>query len=110
MESPEERQLMLFQEYNVPIADPPTARERKAVAHYRALRARIHDGPFFAVLDPNARVSKDGRRSAPQSRYDPFEDVSTYGSKHVRKSRVLPNLKTRPFGTSSAFRCLAHFS
>ncbi|CAD0031430.1 unnamed protein product [Aureobasidium pullulans] len=44
-----------------PTADPPTPYERSLVHHYRTLRARIHDGPFYAILSSSARVHKSGK-------------------------------------------------
>jgi DNA-directed RNA polymerase III subunit RPC7 len=80
-----------------PIADAPTHTERTIVAHYRQLRARIHDGPFYAILDSNARVHRSGRKSPPQSHYDPFEGMPTYSQRFTRKRNTLPRLSTRPF-------------
>ncbi|CAD0044984.1 unnamed protein product [Aureobasidium pullulans] len=34
---------------------PANPYERSLVHHYRTLRARIHDGPFYAILSSSAR-------------------------------------------------------
>ena len=38
------------QPYQPPVAEPPTADEKRIVHHLRTLRARIHDGPFYTIL------------------------------------------------------------
>lgn len=87
----------LHQPIAPPIAEPPNWHERRIVAHYRTLRARIHDGPFYTILDSAARVSKTGHRSPPQAHFDPFEGAQTYSQRFVRKRNTLPHLSTRPF-------------
>lgn len=67
------------------------------MSHYRTLRARIHDGPFYAILDSNARISKSGKRSPQQAHYDPFEGMPTYSQRYMKKKNTLPRLSTRPF-------------
>lgn len=81
-----------------PIAEPPSSYEKRIVAHYRTLRARIHDGPFYTVLDSSARISKTGQRSPPAAHFDPFDGRPTYSQRFVRKRNTLPRLSTRPFG------------
>ncbi|KAI4852650.1 hypothetical protein E4T45_01963, partial [Aureobasidium sp. EXF-8846] len=80
-----------------PIADPPTHFERHLVSHYRTLRARIHDGPFYAILDSSARVHKSGKKSPPTAHYDPFESMPTYSQRYTKKKNTLPKLSSRPF-------------
>lgn len=90
--------LFSSQPVQPPIAEPPSAEERRVVHHYRTLRARIHDGPFYAILDSNARVSKSGHRTPPTAHFDPFEGQQTYTQRFTRKKNTLPRLSTRPFG------------
>ncbi|GAB7350618.1 hypothetical protein MBLNU459_g1184t1 [Dothideomycetes sp. NU459] len=89
--------LFSLQPIQPPVAEPPTAEERRVVYHYRTLRARIHDGPFYAILDSNARVSKSGHRTPPAAHFDPFEGQQTYTQRFMRKKNTLPRLSTRPF-------------
>ncbi|KAG9518957.1 hypothetical protein KCU71_g8567, partial [Aureobasidium melanogenum] len=80
-----------------PIADPPSLYERQIVSHYRTLRARIHDGPFYAILDSSARVHKSGKKSPVSAHYDPFESMPTYSQRYTKKKNTLPKLSSRPF-------------
>ncbi|KEQ69851.1 hypothetical protein M436DRAFT_54874 [Aureobasidium namibiae CBS 147.97] len=80
-----------------PIADPPSIFERQLVSHYRTLRARIHDGPFYAILDSSARVHKSGKKTPPTAHYDPFESMPTYSQRYTKKKNTLPKLSSRPF-------------
>jgi DNA-directed RNA polymerase III subunit RPC7 len=80
-----------------PIADAPSPFERHLVSHYRTLRARIHDGPFYAILDSSARVHKSGKRSPVTAHYDPFESMPTYSQRYTKKKNTLPKLSSRPF-------------
>jgi len=92
--------LTLFQPYQPPVADPPNAEERRIVHHYRTLRARIHDGPFYTILGSDVRISKsrpNGGRSPVAAHFDPFEGQPTYTQKYKRKRNTLPRLSTRPF-------------
>jgi len=92
--------LTFFQPIAPPVAEPPSADEKRVIYHYRTLRARIHDGPLYAVLDANARISKKGRaRSPAAAHFDPFEGQPTYTQRYKKKRNTLPTLSTRPFGT-----------
>lgn len=90
--------LTLFEPIQPPIAEPPSAEEKRIVHHYRTLRARIHDGPLYTVLGDNVRISKTGRHSPPAAHFDPFEGQPTYTQRYKRKRNTLPRLSTRPFG------------
>ncbi|KAF4550922.1 Hypothetical protein D9617_15g042750 [Elsinoe fawcettii] len=83
-----------------PVARPPDPAERASVHHYRTLRARIHDGPFYCILDPSARVSKSRRardRTPPTALFNPFEEQPTYAQRFKKQRNHLPNLHKRPF-------------
>lgn len=89
-----------------PIAEPPSHAERAAVHHYRTLRARIHDGAFYCVLDPSARISKTasyhrtgrgGKVLPPSAFFNAFDSQPTYTQKFRRTRNALPNLTKRPF-------------
>ena len=92
---------LILQPIQPPIAEPPSYDERRIVHHFRTLRARIHDGPFYTVLDSTARVDKSGRRSPSAAHYNPFDSAPTYSQRFVRKRNALPRLSTRPFGKTS---------
>lgn len=80
----------------VPTAPPLTDTERRSVHHFRTLRARIHDGPLYAVLDPSARVHKASNREV-GSGFNAFEDQPTYTQRFRRARNTLPELRKRPF-------------
>lgn len=86
-----------------PVAEPPSLDEKRIVHHYRTLRARIHDGPLYCVLNDNVRLKKDStsvlgkRKDPPAAHFDPFEQQPTYTQKYRKKLYTLPRLHTRPF-------------
>ncbi|KAI4274985.1 MAG: hypothetical protein LQ337_003549 [Flavoplaca oasis] len=86
----------LFPPYNPSPPAPLSATEKAQVASFLALRSRIHEGPFYTILDTNARVSKAKASSA--ATFDPFEGMPTYSQKYIKKRRRLPKLSTRPYG------------
>ncbi|PNS20752.1 Calcium channel YVC1 [Sphaceloma murrayae] len=89
-----------FPKIDLPNARPPEDNERASVHHYRTLRARIHDGPFYCIIDPSARVSKSsrgGHRTPRTALFDPFEEQPTYSQKFKKQRNHLPNLHKRPF-------------
>ncbi|KAF2145035.1 uncharacterized protein K452DRAFT_356370 [Aplosporella prunicola CBS 121167] len=85
----------LFPPKPPPIAPPPRRPERSAVARYRALRERIHEGPLYTVLGDTARVSKS--RPGATAVVDPFEGMPTYSQKYKKQRRKIPRLDTRPY-------------
>ncbi|KAI9808477.1 MAG: hypothetical protein M1827_007230 [Pycnora praestabilis] len=78
-----------------PVPKPLTKSERQQVTHYRALRARVHEGPLYTVLGDNVRIGKQGAPVAAQ--VDPFEGMPTYTMKYKKKKRKVPKLDTRPY-------------
>ncbi|KAJ9621327.1 DNA-directed RNA polymerase III subunit C31 [Taxawa tesnikishii (nom. ined.)] len=64
-----------------PIAEPPSEEERRIVFHYRELRAKLRNGPFYTVLGANVRVNNQ----------------PTYTQRYKRKKNTLPDLSTRKF-------------
>ncbi|KAJ9649638.1 DNA-directed RNA polymerase III subunit C31 [Coniosporium apollinis] len=97
-----QRRLTHDQQIPPPIAKPPRRLERIQVAHYRALRERIHEGPLYTVLGDNVRVGKTGS-SAPSAAaaaaatFDPFEGMPTYTQKYKKQRRKIPRLDMRPY-------------
>ncbi|KAK8201136.1 DNA-directed RNA polymerase III, subunit Rpc31 [Phyllosticta paracitricarpa] len=79
-----------------PMAPPPRRNEKAAVARYRALRERIHEGPLYTVLGDTSRVTKNrGTQTTDQS--NPFESMPTYTQKYKKQRRTIPRLDTRPY-------------
>ncbi|KAF2233881.1 hypothetical protein EV356DRAFT_503129 [Viridothelium virens] len=79
-----------------PRPNPPRRREKEQVAHYRALRDRIRDGPLYTVLGRGVRVGKAPPPAA--ATFDPFEGQPTYSSQKYRKQRrKVPQLHTRSY-------------
>ncbi|KAB2576554.1 hypothetical protein DBV05_g4820 [Lasiodiplodia theobromae] len=87
----------LFPPNPPPIAPPPRRDEKIAVARYRALRERIHEGPLYTVLGDHSRVSKRGAVASSAVVVDPFEGMPTYGQKYKKQRRKIPRLDTRPY-------------
>lgn len=91
----------MFPPIHLPSARPPTAFERASVARFRALRRRIHEGPFYTgVLGENVRVSKAGGLSQEERRradFNPFEDVQRYTQRYQVQARRLPRFDGREF-------------
>ena len=86
-----------FQKYTVPCVKKLSQIERKEVDHYRSLREKIHDGPFYTVL-AGSLCGKQGTPSRAQ--FDPFQGMATYGQKYLKETRTLPKLNSRPYGAS----------
>ncbi|KAL9051028.1 MAG: hypothetical protein Q9206_004857, partial [Seirophora lacunosa] len=88
----------LFPPYTPSHPAPLNAAEKAHIATFRRLRACIHEGPFYTVLDHDARKSKS--RTDAAASFDPFEGMPTYSQRYVKKRRRLPKLSARPYGTS----------
>ncbi|KAL8949576.1 MAG: hypothetical protein Q9222_004324 [Ikaeria aurantiellina] len=87
----------LFPSYRPSSPAPLTPAEKTQVAAFRAFRSRIHEGPYYTVLDHDARVGKTNSRAAAAASFDPFEGMPTYSQKYVKKRRQLPKLDARPY-------------
>ncbi|KAI4128884.1 MAG: hypothetical protein LQ338_002514 [Usnochroma carphineum] len=74
----------------------PTPLFPAQVAAFRALRARIHEGPFYTILDSDARIGKKTAKTA-AANVDPFEAMPTYSQKYMKKRRRLPKLSAMPY-------------
>jgi hypothetical protein len=85
------------QAINIPTAPRPSRVEKRQIAHYRALRAQIHEGPLYTVLGNHLKDAKSGR--IPQAAFfDPFQGTPTLSDKFRKKHRRIPKLDARPFG------------
>jgi DNA-directed RNA polymerase III subunit RPC7 len=87
------------QKYTVPRARPLTAREQIQVDLYRQLRERFHDGPYYSVLKSDSSSAK--KDSSARAEFDPFHGMPSYSGRYQKKRRAAPNLKGRPYGTST---------
>lgn len=90
------------QEAPPPQAPPPTAHERGIVAHHIAVRDRIHEGPFYTILNDGMKngLKRKANEPAPTeaSLFNPFTDNQTYSAKYLKVRRRLPKLDARPYG------------
>ncbi|KAL8749477.1 MAG: hypothetical protein Q9199_007660 [Rusavskia elegans] len=90
----------LFPPYNPSPPAPLSKTEKAQVASFLALRSRIHEGPFYTILDNNARIGRSAKSSsttAAAANFDPFEGMPTYSQKYIKKRRRLPKLSARPY-------------
>ncbi|KAH7400785.1 DNA-directed RNA polymerase III, subunit Rpc31 [Phaeosphaeria sp. MPI-PUGE-AT-0046c] len=92
-----------FPEAPPPQAPPPTAHENGIVAHYLAVRDRIHEGPFYTILNDGMKngLKRKANEPAPTeaSLFNPFTDNQTYSAKYLKVRRRLPKLDARPYVT-----------
>ncbi|KAI9709626.1 MAG: hypothetical protein M1812_007675 [Candelaria pacifica] len=93
---PDSTPSAIFPENRLIPQKPLTKSERQQIAHYRRLRARVHEGPLYTVLGDNVRVGKTQALSAAAQR-DPFESMPRYSDKYKKKTRRIPRLDTRPY-------------
>ncbi|WEW56551.1 DNA-directed RNA polymerase III subunit C31 [Emydomyces testavorans] len=85
----------LFPKYKVPRAKPLSPLEAPQVDHYRKLREKIHNGPFYTVLSGPPSYGRGGPPARAQ--FDPFQGMATYGQRYLKKARTLPKLSGIPF-------------
>ncbi|KAL8721232.1 MAG: hypothetical protein Q9225_002044 [Loekoesia sp. 1 TL-2023] len=86
----------LFPPYKPTPPAPLGNTEKAQVAAFRSLRARIHEGPFYTILDEDSRIGKRTTKSSAAS-FNPFEGMPTYSQKYMKKKRRLPKLSARPY-------------
>jgi DNA-directed RNA polymerase III subunit RPC7 len=86
-----------------PYAPAPTESEKSNVKHYLAVRDRIHEGPFYTVLNDGMKSGKKRRANEPPPNeaalFNPFTDNLTYTSKYMKVRRRIPKLDMRPYVT-----------
>jgi hypothetical protein len=72
------------------------------VKHHLAVRDRIHEGPFYTVLNDGMKngLKRKANEPAPTeaSLFDPFTGNQTYSAKYLKVRRRLPKLDARPYG------------
>lgn len=91
------QRLTCIKEYHPAPPKPLSKDEKIQIAHFRALRMQIHEGPLYTVLGDHVRVGKPTASSA--ATFDPFEGMPTYSQKYTKRRRRIPKLDTRPYGT-----------
>jgi DNA-directed RNA polymerase III subunit RPC7 len=93
------------QEAPPPQAPEPTAHENGIIAHYLAVRDRIHEGPFYTILNDGMKngLKRKVNELVPTeaSLFNPFTDNQTYSAKYLKVRRRLPKLDARPYGEST---------
>ncbi|KNG49448.1 dna-directed rna polymerase subunit [Stemphylium lycopersici] len=84
-----------------PQAPPPTDDELGMVRHHLAVRDRIHEGPFYTILNDGMKngLKRKANEPAPTeaSLFDPFTGNQTYSAKYLKVRRRLPKLDARPY-------------
>ncbi|KAF2852204.1 hypothetical protein T440DRAFT_446736 [Plenodomus tracheiphilus IPT5] len=92
-----------FPEAPPPQAPPPTTDEIAMVQHHLAVRDRIHEGPFYTILNDGMKngLKRKASEHAPTeaSLFNPFTDNQTYSAKYLKVRRRLPKLDARPYVT-----------
>ncbi|EUC32666.1 hypothetical protein COCVIDRAFT_39153 [Bipolaris victoriae FI3] len=90
-----------FPEAPPPQAPPPTNDELDMVRHHLAVRDRIHEGPFYTILNDGMKngLKRKANEPAPTeaSLFDPFTGNQTYSAKYLKVRRRLPKLDARPY-------------
>lgn len=84
------RQLRHPQAYVVPFARKISPKEQNEVDHYRRLRERFHEGPYYSVIDASAATAKKG--SAARANFDPFTGMPSYSGRYQKKRRIIPKI------------------
>jgi DNA-directed RNA polymerase III subunit RPC7 len=98
------------QKYNVPVAAPPTEKEKREVGYYLKLRDEIHQGPLYTKSSNPNKPTKTYGEDQVNSQYDsrskadidPFVGVPTYSKKYEPKARTIPQL-SGPFSESPIY-------
>jgi DNA-directed RNA polymerase III subunit RPC7 len=71
--------------------------------HHIAVRDRVHEGPFYTVLNDGMKNGLKRKASEPApteaSLFNPFTDNQTYSAKYLKVRRRLPKLDARPYVT-----------
>ncbi|KAJ5177019.1 uncharacterized protein N7482_002896 [Penicillium canariense] len=80
----------LYPAYVVPLARKLSPTEQSAVNHYRHLRERFHEGPYYSVLDTSSSSAKKG--SVARANFDPFHGMPSYSGRYQKKRRTLPKV------------------
>lgn len=89
--------LLIFNQIYKPTPSRPSNDEQIIqVARFLTLRKNIREGPFYTVRGDNVRIRKPATSLA--ASFDPFEGMSTYSQKYMKKPRRIPKLDSRQYG------------
>ncbi|KAJ5573612.1 uncharacterized protein N7459_008039 [Penicillium hispanicum] len=80
----------LYPAYVVPLGRKVNPKEQSEVDHYRHLRERFHDGPYYSVLDASSSSAKKG--SAARTNFDPFHGMPSWSGRYQKKRRTIPKI------------------
>ncbi|KAF7443768.1 dna-directed rna polymerase iii subunit rpc7 [Pyrenophora tritici-repentis] len=84
-----------------PQAPPPTDDEADMVRHHLSFRDRVHEGPFYTLLNDGMKDGLKRKASEPApteaTLFDPFTGNQTYSAKYLKVRRRLPKLDERPY-------------
>lgn len=71
------------------------------VQHYLAVRDRIHDGPYYTIMNDGRKTSikRKASDSAPTEveLFNAFSDNQTWTSRYMKRRRRMPKLDERPY-------------
>jgi DNA-directed RNA polymerase III subunit RPC7 len=94
--------LRQAQDQPPPQAPPPNDDEAAMLKYHIDVRERIHEGPFYTILNDGMKNGLKRRANDPApteaSLFNPFTDNQTYTSKYLKVRRRIPKLDTRPYG------------
>jgi len=76
---------------------PIDANELASVKSYLRFRERVHNGPYYSVLQ-SSNLTDDKGKVHKRAGFDPFNDQEKYTAKYERKKRTVPDLTTRDYG------------
>lgn len=80
---------------------PATEDEKRIVQHHLGVRTRVHEGPFYTILNDGMenglKRKADDRGPTEDALFNPFLDNQTYSAKYAKKRRRIPKLDTRPY-------------
>ncbi|PSN66912.1 hypothetical protein BS50DRAFT_634368 [Corynespora cassiicola Philippines] len=86
-----------------PLAPPPNEHESAIVHHHLVVRDRIHEGPFYTILNDGMKngLKRKANEPAPTQTelFNPFTDNQTFSSKYLKVRRRIPKLDERPYVT-----------
>lgn len=71
------------------------------VQHYLAVRDRIHDGPFYTIMN-DGRTTSIKRKASDEAPteielFNAFSDNQTWTSRYMKRHRRMPKLDERPY-------------
>ncbi|CAI6340404.1 unnamed protein product [Periconia digitata] len=91
-----------FPKTHHPPQPPPASRDEEiTVQNHLGIRTRIHEGPFYTILNDGMKNGlkrkADDRGPTEDTLFNSFLDNQTYSAKYAKKRRRIPKLDTRPY-------------